>query len=466
MNKDYFLMLVGHNQLKHTIMKTRKNLFALLALVGLAGTLLLTSCEKDEEKEMEMPKNIVEVAVSNPQFSILVQALQKANLATTLQGTGPFTVFAPTNAAFNELFNQLGVSGIDALTADQLTPILLYHVLSGKVESNQLASGYVSTLSPGAGGLGVSLKVDASMLKLNGNVGITAADISATNGVIHVIDKVLLPPTVVDIALANSSFTSLVAALTKANLVNALKADGPFTVFAPTNDAFSQLFTDLGVSGLDALNAEDLTPILLYHVLGAAVKSTQLQTGYVSTLSAGPNDSKVSLLVDAAAVKLNNNSKIVATDVVGTNGIVHVIDKVILPPTVVDIALANSSFSTLVSALVKAELVETLKGQGPFTVFAPTNDAFSALFTQIGVSGIDQLSKDDLTPILLYHVVSGNVKSNQLSSGNVPTLNGDINVNVGTTVTINENSSVVLVDVQATNGVIHVINKVLLPPAK
>ncbi|MEJ5316196.1 MAG: fasciclin domain-containing protein [Tenuifilum sp.] len=447
-------------------MKTRKNLFALLALVGLAGTLLLTSCEKDEEKEMEMPKNIVEVAVSNPQFSILVQALQKANLATTLQGTGPFTVFAPTNAAFNELFNQLGVSGIDALTADQLTPILLYHVLSGKVESNQLASGYVSTLSPGAGGLGVSLKVDASMLKLNGNVGITAADISATNGVIHVIDKVLLPPTVVDIALANSSFTSLVAALTKANLVNALKADGPFTVFAPTNDAFSQLFTDLGVSGLDALNAEDLTPILLYHVLGAAVKSTQLQTGYVSTLSAGPNDSKVSLLVDAAAVKLNNNSKIVATDVVGTNGIVHVIDKVILPPTVVDIALANSSFSTLVSALVKAELVETLKGQGPFTVFAPTNDAFSALFTQIGVSGIDQLSKDDLTPILLYHVVSGNVKSNQLSSGNVPTLNGDINVNVGTTVTINENSSVVLVDVQATNGVIHVINKVLLPPAK
>lgn len=466
MNKDYFLTLVGHNQLKLTIMKTRKNLFALLALVGLAGTLLLTSCEKDEEKEMEMPKNIVEVAVSNPQFSILVQALQKANLVTTLQGTGPFTVFAPTNAAFNDLFNQLGVSGIDALTADQLTPILLYHVLSGKVESNQLASGYVSTLSPGAGGLGVSLKVDASMLKLNGNVGITAANISATNGVIHVIDKVLLPPTVVDIALANSSFTSLVAALTKANLVNALKADGPFTVFAPTNDAFSQLFTDLGVSGLDALNAEDLTPILLYHVLGAAVKSTQLQTGYVSTLSAGPNDSKVSLLVDAAAVKLNNSSKIVATDVVGTNGIVHVIDKVILPPTVVDIALANSSFSTLVSALVKAELVETLKGQGPFTVFAPTNDAFSALFTQIGVSGIDQLSKDDLTPILLYHVVSGNVKSNQLSSGNVPTLNGDINVNVGTTVTINENTSVVLVDVQATNGVIHVINKVLLPPAK
>lgn len=167
----------------------------------------------------------------------------------------------------------------------------------------------------------------------------------------------------------------------------------------------------------------------------------------------------------ATAVKLNDSSKIIATDVVGTNGLVHVIDKVILPPTIVDIALANSSFSTLVSVLVKAELVETLKGEGPFTVFAPTNDAFSAFFTQIDVSGIDQFSKDELTPILLYHVVSGNVRSNQLSSGNVPTLNGDINVNVGTTVTINENTSVVLVDVQATNGVVHVINKVLLSSA-
>lgn len=137
----------------------------------------------------------------------------------------------------------------------------------------------------------------------------------------------------------------------------------------------------------------------------------------------------------------------------------------LLPPTVVDIALANENFSILVSALIKAELVETLKGTGPFTVFAPTNEAFNALFAELGVTGIDQLSKETLTPILLYHVVSGNVRSNQLSTGNVATLNGSsISVNVGTSVTLNQNTTVVLADVQGTNGVVHVINKVLLPP--
>lgn len=321
-------MLVVQVQLKLIIMKTRKNRFALLAMVGLAGVLLLTSCEKDDEKDVEMPKNIVEVAVSNPQFSILVQALQKANLVTTLRGTGPFTVFAPTNAAFNDLFNQLGVSSIDALTAEQLTPILLYHVLSGKVESTQLVSGYVSTLSPGPGNLGVSLKVDASTLKLNGNVNITAADISATNGVIHVIDKVLLPPTVVDIALANSSFTTLVAALNKANLVNALKDDGPFTVFAPTNDAFNALFSDLRVTGIDQIPEDDLTDILLYHVVDGNFRSNQLSTGEVTTL----NGSSISVDV-GTSVTINQNTSVVLADVQGTNGVIHVIDKVLLPPS-------------------------------------------------------------------------------------------------------------------------------------
>ncbi len=446
-------------------MKSRKNLFALLLTVGLAGTLLLTGCEKDD-KEMEMPKNIVEVAVSDPQFSILVQALTKSNLVNTLKETGPFTVFAPTNAAFNQLFAQLGVTNIDALTAEQLTPILLYHVLSGKVESSQLQSGYVSTLSPGAGGSGVSLKVDAGALKLNGSVSITSANISATNGVIHVIDKVLLPPSVVDLALANTSFSTLVSALDKASLVNALRGSGPFTVFAPTNDAFSQLFSDLKVSGVNDLSAELLTPILLYHVLGQSVKSNQLVSGYVSTLSAGPDESSISLKVDATMAKLNGNVSIVATDVIGTNGIIHVIDKVLLPPTVVDIALANSNFSILVSALVKAELVETLNGEGPFTVFAPTNDAFNALFAQLGVSGVNDLSKEQLTSILLDHVVSGNIRSTQLTSGNVQTLGNPISINVGNTVVINGNVNVTLANVQAMNGVVHVIDKVIIQPAK
>ena len=129
----------------------------------------------------------------------------------------------------------------------------------------------------------------------------------------------------------------------------------------------------------------------------------------------------------------------------------------------VDIAIANPSFSILVSAVVKAGLVETLNGNGPFTVFAPTNAAFEALFTTLGVSGIADLTANDLIPILQYHVVSGNVKSTQLTAGNVPTLNGDISVSLSPSPAINANSNIVLTDVQGKNGIVHVIDRVLLP---
>jgi transforming growth factor-beta-induced protein len=274
------------------------------------------------------------------------------------------------------------------------------------------------------------------------------------------------PKSIVEIAAADANFSTLVAALTKANLVNALEGAGPFTVFAPTNAAFADLLADLGVSSLDDLSAEALTPILLYHVVSGNVLSTDLVNGYVRTLSSGPGDNTISLQVDADEVTLNSSSSVTAADIMASNGVIHVIDKVLLPPTVVDLAINNSSFSILVEAVVKAELAETLSGTGPFTIFAPTNEAFEALFATLGVSGIADLTKEALTPILLYHVVSGNVLSTDLSSGDVATLNGDIAISVGGTVTINGSSAVVLTDVQGTNGVVHVIDEVLLPPAK
>lgn len=306
-------------------MKTRKTLFTIIAVLGIVSTFALTSCESDDE--MESPKNIVEVAVANPDFSTLVAALQKAELVTALEADGQFTVFAPTNAAFNQLFTDLGVDGIDDLTKEQLTPILLYHVVGAKVKSTDLTNGYVTTLSTGPGNKNVSLKVDATNLELNGGVGITSADINATNGVIHVVDKVLLPPTVVDIALDNDNFSILVSALVKAELVETLKGDGPFTVFAPTNDAFNALFEALDVTGIADLSKEALTPILLDHVVSGNVRSTDLTTGSVNTLN-----NSISIDV-TSGVKINGNINVVLADVQGTNGVVHVIDKVIVTPT-------------------------------------------------------------------------------------------------------------------------------------
>jgi transforming growth factor-beta-induced protein len=271
---------------------------------------------------------------------------------------------------------------------------------------------------------------------------------------------------IVDVASADPNFSILVAALTKAGLAGTLQGDGPFTVFAPTNAAFASLLADLGISSLDDLSAETLKPILLYHVLGGKVLSTDLTSGYVSTLSSGPDQTKISLEVDKQNVRLNGSSSITTADIMASNGVIHVIDKVLLPPTVVGLAINNPDFSILVEAVVKADLAGTLNGTGPFTVFAPTNEAFEALFMQLGVSGIADLTKDQLTPILLYHVVSGNVLSTQLTTGDVNTLNGSLSVNVGSSVTLNGSIKVLVADVQGTNGVVHAIDKVLLPSAK
>jgi transforming growth factor-beta-induced protein len=164
-----------------------------------------------------------------------------------------------------------------------------------------------------------------------------------------------------------------------------------------------------------------------------------------------------------SGVKINKETTVVAADVDVKNGVIHAIDKVLLPPTVVDQAISNESFSILVQAVVKAGLAETLSGNGPFTIFAPTNAAFQALFTKLGISGIDALTADQLIPILKYHVVSGNVRSNQFSAGKVATLNGDIDITLSPAPAINTTSKIVATDVQALNGVIHVIDEVLLP---
>jgi transforming growth factor-beta-induced protein len=269
--------------------------------------------------------------------------------------------------------------------------------------------------------------------------------------------------TIAEYASIDENFSTLAQALSKAGLVNALNGEGNFTVFAPTNDAFDQLFTQLGVSGLSDLSVEALTPILLYHVLGEEKKSMNLSSGYFNTISPAQN-SYLSLRISLeGGVKINKETNVTAADVDVRNGVIHVIDKVLLPPSVVDHALSNESFSILVQAVVKAGLVETLSGSGPFTIFAPTNAAFEALFAQLGISGIADLTAEQLIPILTYHVVSGNVRSSQLTAGSVATLNGNIEIRLSPSPAINNTSDIIATDVQGSNGVIHVIDEVLLP---
>jgi len=413
--------------------------------------------------EVLVPPTVVDMAVNNQGLSILVEAVLKAELEGTLSGDGPFTVFAPSNEAFEALFSELGVGGIADLSKTDLTPILEYHVVSGNVLASDLTSGTVTTI----GGKDLSIEVGSSVT-INGNATVVSTDIQSTNGVVHVIDQVLLPENapknIVETAMANDQFSILVDALSKADLASTLEGAGPFTVFAPTNTAFQSLLSDLGASSLDDLTVDQLISILLYHVKDARVMSEDLSNGYITTLSTGPNDALTTMLVETdGGVTLNGSTSVTAADIEALNGVIHQVDKVLMPPNVVDIAVNNSNFSTLVEAVQKAELVTTLSGDGPFTVFAPSNEAFDALFEDLGVGGIADLSKSDLTPILQYHVVSGNVRSGDLSSGTVTTLNGDITVDVGDQVLINSRATVTAADIQGTNGVVHAIDSVLVP---
>ena len=272
---------------------------------------------------------------------------------------------------------------------------------------------------------------------------------------------------IVEIVTGDDQFSTLAGALTRAGLVSVLEGPGPFTVFAPNNDAFTASGVDL-----DALTDEQLTEVLLYHVLGAKIAASDIQEGqtYVTTAAnTAPGDNQLSLLVEktGAAVKLNGRVNVSTADVDATNGVIHIIDNVILPLDVVGHAIANSNFTELVGALGAAsgDLVATLQGPGPFTVFAPLNSAFDAISETV-----DMLDADQLSRVLLYHVASGNVRSSDLSDGQiVDSLNDGLTftVNIDGSVTITDInggvSTVLLTDVQGTNGVIHVLEAVLIP---
>ncbi|MGE5316875.1 MAG: fasciclin domain-containing protein, partial [Chloroflexota bacterium] len=203
------------------------------------------------------------------------------------------------------------------------------------------------------------------------------------------------------------------------------------------------------------------------HVISGKVTSSQISTGYVSSLNkTAPGGNAVKLYISKTSDVKIDGSKVVVADVAASNGVIHAIDKVILPASLVNHAINNPDFSILVQAVVKAGLVDALSAAGPFTIFAPTNEAFQALFNTLGVSGIADLTAEQLTPILLYHVVSGNVVASQVTNGSVPTLNEGNSLNLavnGSGVTINSNTNVIATDVQGTNGVIHAIDSVLLP---
>ncbi|HRH48159.1 MAG TPA: fasciclin domain-containing protein [Panacibacter sp.] len=308
---------------------------------SLLASLLLTSlitagCNKDDDPTpAPISKNIAEIVSGDTTFSFLLAAAVKAGLDGALAGTSPLTVFAPTNNAFRALGYTTAAS-VSAEDAATLSSILLYHILDGTVKASSVPAGPNASVTT-KGGLVVYATNNSGGVYING-IKVTTADITASNGVIHVIGSVLIPPSgnIVETAIATPDFSYLVAAVLKAstgttNVAAALSGAGPLTVFAPTNQAF----VNAGFTTIDDINNADpdvLAGILTYHVIAARVFSSDLTNGLQPATLNGETVT-INLGTGATVTGVGNTtaSKIKATNIVATNGVIHVIDQVLLP---------------------------------------------------------------------------------------------------------------------------------------
>lgn len=328
-------------------MKTQKTLKTIALL--LVMTLVSFSCSDDDDNTpVNRPLNIVETAQAN-NLNILVQAAIQADLVDALTAAGDKTVLAPTDEAFTTFLSDKGFNSLSEVPNAVLTQILLNHVIDGSnIESSALAgnTGYTNTLADGPNSTKLSIYFDGtSGVVFNGVSEVIVPDVNTSNGIVHVVDAVIDLPTIGTFAAANEELDLLVQALSYADTGSPTvpsyidtvfdSAAGPFTVFAPTNDAFVNVLAELNLSGFGEgageLNAATTDAVLLMHILGTNIQSSQLPNGSVLTIGAGE------LTADNTAFTLtdenNRVSNIVTSlvDIQGTNGVVHVIDKVILP---------------------------------------------------------------------------------------------------------------------------------------
>ena len=447
------------------------SIFKPLAVALLTTTLVACGSSSSSDD----PGNIVEVAEENGSFTTLVAALKASGLDEVLTDeTRDFTVFAPTDAAFETALADLGITAEELLAAPNLADILLYHVIAdAEIDSTAaIAAAGTTVTTANTDDVGVALR--GMDLFINASRVVTP-NVEANNGIIHAIDAVLLPTeddpasgTIDVVATANGNFTTLVAALGAANLASVVAdPDGKFTVFAPTDAAFAALGLNPGNVGA----VPNLADILLYHVIsGKEVNATAATAIAGNTVEMGNTDPMALSL--SGTELFANLSGISAPNVDASNGIIHVIDTVLTPPadapspteTITQIALGNPNFTTLVAALQAASLDDDLNDPaGDFTVFAPTDAAFTAL----GLNAANVGAVPNLDKILLKHVVSGSVDSVTaftLNGADVMTLNPDgetISVAIDSGQFTVDGAQVTTFDIVATNGVIHVIDAVI-----
>ncbi|MDX2161601.1 MAG: fasciclin domain-containing protein [bacterium] len=502
----------------------RKTLVVLLALMAAVLGMVIPAFAQERPSIPELLTND-----ADGRFTTLLAAVEAAGLVDALSGEGPFTVLAPTNDAFTAALEALGLSAEDLLAdTDTLTAILTYHVIPERLFSRNLfGGGTFATLQGEEVTFGEG---DGGFLAVNG-VTISDVDNIASNGVVHVLDGVILPPSLAEALTpaeatveptaeptappaaeaparpslvetlqndADGRFTTLLAAVEAAGLVDALSGEGPFTVLAPTNDAFTAALESLGLTPEDLLaDTDTLTAILTYHVIPERLFSRNLFGGGSFATLQGE---EVTFGEGDGGFLAVNGVTISDVDNVASNGVAHVLDGVLLPPSLTDLLTpaeatveptaeptappaaeaparpslvetlqndADGRFTTLLAAVEAAGLVDALSGEGPFTILAPTNDAFAASLEFLGVTPEAVLADPEaLAQVLTYHVLPRRLLFRNIIGGATEeTLNGQsvtFYEGAGGRLTVN-GATIADVDNIASNGVIQVLDSVLIP---
>jgi uncharacterized surface protein with fasciclin (FAS1) repeats len=327
-------------------MKINKPFFRLTTAMVTGAVIMLSSCKKDDDPQPVPTNTITDVVVNTASYSVLKEAVVKANLGTTLSGTGPFTVFAPDNTAFSNA----GITSatVASLPATQLSDLLLYHTIGAKILAAGVPAGPNAKVVT-AGGDSVFVTKNAAGVFVNG-IQVAQADIAADNGVIHRLSKALNKPSgnIVQTAVATSGgdngLDSLVVAVTTAGLGTTLTSN-TLTVFAPSNKAFRDLLTALSLPNVKSIPVSTLTAVLTYHVVpgnnGRTFSSDLPGSGSVAMFSGGNttvnltggatirgNNGVLNLSVNGST---NNTANITGTNIMCRNGVVHLIDRVLLP---------------------------------------------------------------------------------------------------------------------------------------
>ena len=440
--------------------------------------------------------DVTTFATADPNFDILVQALtadESFTFVETLmmsEAPAPFTVFAPTNTAFANVLAELELAGLGDIPADLLSSILSYHVVAGaNVRAEDLTDQMmVETLETGT--FTINLGENVTITDENGRTAtIVATNVQANNGVIHALDTVILPEneaieietnTIADFVAGNEDYSSLLAAFEATGLTSTFTGTDDYTVFAPNDAAFAAFLSDNNFASLDEVPVDLLTQVLLNHVQMGEIMSTDLTTGYIPSMAVwGASEEPLSMYINTDdGVMINGVTSVTSADNEVDNGIIHAVDAVIGLPNITTFATADPNFDILVQALTREDsftFVETLmmsEDPAPFTVFAPINDAFVDLLDELELGALADIPTETLEATLAYHVVTGaNVRSGDLTDDmDVTTLEGgDFTVNLGDNVTITDENertaTVIATDVQATNGVIHALDTLLLPAA-